>query len=52
MKEKSDQERQKPIYETPEVLASYGKEELEDVIGLDSEVEGNGGCGCSCGCSS
>jgi hypothetical protein len=53
MKTKEFPNREKTAYETPRVLASYEKEELEDVIGIDHEVEGQngGGCGCGCGCS-
>ena len=54
MKTKSDQGQKKQKYETPKVLASYEKDELEDAIGLDLEVAGqsSGGCGCGCGCGS
>jgi len=52
MKQKSAEELEKQSYETPKVLASYEKEELEDAIGLDPEVEGQTpGCSCGCGCS-
>jgi hypothetical protein len=53
MKTKSDPCQEKSAYEEPRVLATYEKEELEDVIGIDPEVEGQsgGGCGCGCGCS-
>ena len=47
---KSEQEQKKQKYETPKVLASYEKDELEDVIGVDPEVKGqSGGGGCGCG---
>ena len=32
-------------YEAPKVLATYGKEELEEAI----QPSGGGGCGCGCG---
>jgi hypothetical protein len=55
---KPDEEQEKKLYETPRVLASYEKDDLEDAIGIDAEVEGQatpegggGGCGCGCGCS-
>lgn len=53
MKTKPGKEKQKQKYEAPKVLASYEKDELEDAVGLDPEVEGDGGggCGCGCGCS-
>ena len=40
MKTKADPCQEKPAYEAPRVLASYEKEELEDAIGLEQEVEG------------
>ena len=46
---KSDQEKKKQRYETPRVLASYEKDDLEDAIGLDIEVAGQSGGGCGCG---
>ena len=46
--------KQQP-YETPEVLASYTKEEIEAAVrpeGQDGNFGGGGcGCGCGCGCS-
>jgi hypothetical protein len=39
----------KPPYVKPEVLASYQKHELEEIIMPHVEVI-NGGCGCGCGC--
>jgi hypothetical protein len=50
MTTKLDPCNEKPAYETPRILASYEKDELEDAIGLDPEVSG-GGCGCCCGCA-
>jgi hypothetical protein len=38
----------KETYETPQVLASYSKEELEEAI--QPEVYGQSGCMCGCGC--
>ena len=56
MKKKLDQGQQKQEYEAPRVLASYDKDDLEDAVGIDLEVEGqSGGCGCGCsgcGCGS
>jgi hypothetical protein len=49
MKSKDDPSKETKAYEAPRVLATYEKEELEDVIGIDTEVEGGGGCGCGCG---
>ena len=50
MNEKKDPSQEKQAFETPKVLASYQKEELEDVIGIDPEVQGEtGGGGCGCG---
>jgi hypothetical protein len=49
MKKKTGPFQEKSAYETPRVLASYEKEELEDVIGIDPEVEGQSGGGCGCG---
>ena len=50
MKSKDDSRKETKAYEAPRVLATYEKEELEDVIGIDPEVEGQSGCGCGCGC--
>jgi hypothetical protein len=37
----------KPLYQPPKVLASYGKDELESA--LQPEGQSGGGCGCGCG---
>lgn len=47
---KLEQEPKKQKYEKPRVLASYEKDELEDAVGIDPEVEGQFGGGCGCGC--
>lgn len=49
MDKKMDQKQEKQAYETPKVLASYEKKELEDAIGLAPEVDGFQGGGCGCG---
>jgi hypothetical protein len=54
MKSEDDPGKETKAYEAPNVLATYEKEELEDVIGIDTEVEGGyetpgGGCGCGGG---
>lgn len=44
-------DEKKQPYEEPKVLASYKKEELEEIIrphGQEPLVNG-GGCGCGCG---
>ena len=47
MKDHTQELEGKEIYETPQVLASYSKEELEDAI--HPEVYGQTpGCGCGC----
>ena len=48
MKKNLEQEQKKQRYEAPKVLASYEKDELEDAVRIDPEVEGQGG-GCGCG---
>jgi hypothetical protein len=40
----ADADARKP-YEAPRVLATYSKQELEEVI----QPQGVGGCGCGCG---
>jgi len=39
----------KKSYVKPKVIASYKKEELEEIIKPHGEMTG-GGCGCGCGC--
>ena len=50
MKSISSQEQKKQTYETPKVLASYDKDELDDAIGVNPHVEGQNGSLCGCGC--
>lgn len=49
MKENKDIGHEKQEYESPKVLASYDREELHDVIGINTEVKGGCGCGCASG---
>ena len=52
MENGSERKPKKEQYEPPKVLASYEKNDLEDAVGIDSEVEGftnGGGCGCGGG---
>jgi len=46
MKEKT---QEKKPYEEPKVIATYEKEELEEIIKPHGQTTG-GGCGCGCGC--
>jgi hypothetical protein len=47
-----EEESRKEIYVEPKVLASYKKEELEEIIGPHGtpQTGGGGGCGGGCGC--
>ncbi len=42
-------DEKKQPYEVPKVLASYKKEELEEIIRPQGTPQDGGGCGCGCG---
>jgi hypothetical protein len=46
---KKDKSRRKETYVEPKVLASYKKEELEEIIRPHGTPQTSGGGGCGCG---
>ncbi len=46
MKDEERKDEKKKIYVEPKVMASYQKEELEEMIKPQGQSGGYGGCGC------
>ena len=49
MKKNETKDLKRRPYEEPKVLATYEKEELEEIIKPHGQFESGGGCGCGCG---